>query len=120
MMVTVPRCTQCSAQHSKDEICLECKRSNARIADREKTLAKQVNVPDPRPARVLRASLSTSRRLGVPFEQAWSDALAAAVTEAEDWELVFAWSKHEWESAYHRESNGVKGDFALLEPLTAA
>jgi hypothetical protein len=99
---------------------LECKRSNARIADREKTLAKQVNVPDSRPARVLRCSLAASRRLEVPFAEAWSNALAEALRDAEDWEPVFAWSRHEWQAAYERRANGTRGDFGVLEPLTAA
>jgi hypothetical protein len=120
----VQACSQCSEQHNGPEpLCRKCKNSNGKIARRDKALILDAPVaPDPQPARVLRASLSASRRLGVPFEQAWSDALLAALTEAEDdgWSSTFEWSRDEWQHAYHRQANGLRGDFAVLDPETAA
>ena len=118
----VCECTQCGEKHTGSGLCRKCKRSNDRIADRDQRLVRDApDVPDPLPARRLRRSLARCRASGEDFDAAWSIATEEALRNAEDgWAPVLKWSKHEWEAAYHRQPNGTKGDFSVLEPMTAA
>jgi hypothetical protein len=118
----VRECSQCGEKHTGSGLCRKCKRSNDRIADRQKRLVRDaVDVPDPSPARRLRRSLSRCRADGHPFDVAWSIATEDALRNAEDgWGSVLKWSEHEWRAAYEGRPNGTKGNFALLEPLSAA
>jgi hypothetical protein len=55
--------------------------------------------PDPTPARQLRAELASARRAGIPFEEAWHEALRAAPP---DWQEAFAATRQAWQRAYER------------------
>jgi hypothetical protein len=58
---------------------------------------------------------------GEDFDTAWSIATGEALQGAQNgWASTFEWSRHEWKAAYRHESNGIRGDFRILEPLTAA
>jgi hypothetical protein len=63
--------------------------------------------PDPAPAIRLREYLASARAVGVSFDDAWQEALDAAVEgtpkrEKGHWSMVLAGLRSQWQAAYER------------------
>jgi hypothetical protein len=80
--------------------------------------------PDPAPAVLLREQLAEARAAGVTFEDAWPDALAAAVEglpgrgRERDWIGVLAGLRSTWEAAFERRPAAAA--FRLAQTLDVA
>jgi len=78
-----------------------------------KGIGPPVNVPDPAPLQAVRVKLQASRSAGVPFAEAWRDAIAGL----DEWSDALEQTRKAWRSAYNLDRTDRQPFDALrLEP----